>query len=258
MIDLHCHILPGLDDGPKTAEGSLKLAAAAIRNGIHTVVATPHHATRRYHNSASKIRKAVDRMNERLRLRSMPLTVLPGQEFRLHPSYLSDYDRGKLQTLADSMYLLVELPSRAIPPYFNEFAEWMSRSRLQIVIAHPERNLEVVERPELLLEWRERGIFLQVTSQSLLGLFGRRIQRTAAIICKRKWAHMLASDAHNTLQRGFYLRQGYETLKQLGGADYARCLQRNAERLIRGQTVVSCKHPLDQPINTEARDSQWN
>ncbi|WP_018757559.1 tyrosine-protein phosphatase [Paenibacillus terrigena] len=232
MIDTHCHILPNCDDGAQTIQDSLRMAAVAVTQGIHTIIATPHHGTKRYSNTAIKIQEGVIKLNERLKLNGIQLTVLPGQEFRLNEFYKVDHQTGRLQTMAGTSYLLVELPTRMIPSYFFEFINYMSHNHIKVVIAHPERNVGVIRNSKQLYEWIEAGVMLQVTSQSLVGVFGKKVQKIAALICKRKWAHFLASDAHNTLKRSFYLREGYAAIEQLCGRKYVNSILQNAEGLV--------------------------
>lgn len=232
MIDIHCHILPGIDDGPRTIEASLRMATMAVEQGIHTVIATPHHATRRYRNIASRIERRVKAFNGDLKKNSIPLTVLPGQEFHLTETYSKEHKKNRLQTLGGTQYVLVELPSRSIPEHWPQFLSYMERHQLRVVIAHPERNAAVIQNPDLLYEWIQRGVLLQITTQSLVGYFGRNIQKTAAYICQQGWAHFLASDAHDSFQRSFYFREGYEVIEQLGGVTLRDTLQANAADLI--------------------------
>lgn len=232
MIDTHCHILPGLDDGPRTMEGAMRMAETAVKQGIHTIIATPHHGTRRYSNTSSQIQNSVKLLNQELRRRKMPLQVLPGQEYRLSEFYKVDYEAGRLQTMADSSYLLVELPSRVVPTIFPEFIRYMRRQGIIVVIAHPERNLGVIRKPNRLLDWMHMGVLIQVTSQSLIGLFGKKIQRIATLICKRQWVHLLASDAHNTLHRSFHLREGYAMIDQLCESAFVDRIKSHAQELV--------------------------
>lgn len=232
MIDLHCHILPGVDDGPRTMQGSLRLAALAVEQGIHTVIATPHHATRRYSNKATTIRRRVQALNAELQRQSIPLTVLPGQEFHLTEAYRKEHRKGRLQTLAGTPYLLVELPMRTIPAFLPEFLSYMEKQQMRVIIAHPERNAAVIHNPDLLLEWLERDVLLQITTQSLAGYFGRSIQRTASYLCEMRWAQLIASDAHDPFRRSYYYREARAVVEQLGGVSLWETLQANAAGLI--------------------------
>lgn len=217
MIDIHCHILPQIDDGPRDWNESLRMAMIAVNNGIHTITATPHHGNGRYENPASKIIEQVKIFNDKLREKDIPLTVFPGQEFYLHEDYKQEFEQGNLLTLANSPYMLVELPTRVIPTYFYDFVAYMLSKSIQIVIAHPERYSAIIQKPRILAEWIDLGIMTQITAGSLLGLNGRKMQKTAIEICKLNLVHFIASDAHNSVSRGFYLREGYYKLSEIVG-----------------------------------------
>ncbi|MCJ8010468.1 hypothetical protein MUG84_01775 [Paenibacillus sp. KQZ6P-2] len=238
MIDTHCHIIQGVDDGPATIEGALRMASTAVREGIDTIIATPHHATKRYSNPARKIQKRVAALNSRLKKNSIPLKILPGQEFRLTESYRSEHRAGRLQTLAGTSYLLVELPSRGIPECFHSFLAYAKQQGIHPVIAHPERNLDIIKNPDQVLEWiNQYGVRLQVTTQSLIGLFGEEVHKTASYLCRQRFIHLIGSDAHNTLRRRFYTNEGYEVVNRLCGSSYLQSLQHHAAQLIRGGKI---------------------
>ncbi|TCZ77506.1 hypothetical protein E0485_10980 [Paenibacillus albiflavus] len=220
LIDIHCHILPFVDDGPRDWDESLRMAMVAVNNGIHTIIATPHHGKNRYYNSANKIVEQVTILNEILHARSIPLVVKPGQEFYLSEDYKEQYEQGNLQKLGNSSFLLVELPERNVPDYFDEFIADMYSRSIQIVIAHPERYSYVIKKPSILSEWIKKGLLLQVNASSLLGLNGRTIQKTAVKICKLSLHHFIASDAHNTMTRGFYLRESYHKLTEIMKSEF--------------------------------------
>lgn len=237
MIDLHCHILPVIDDGPRTMEGSLRMATMAVEQGIHTVIATPHHGTRGYSNKAITIRRRVQQLNAELNRHSIPLTVLPGQEFHLTKAYDKEYRKGRLQTLAGSPYLLVELPSRTIPTFLNEFLSYMERQQRRVIIAHPERNATVIQNPDLLFEWLKRDVLLQITTQSLVGYFGRSIQKTAFYLCENRLAHLIASDAHDPFRRSYYFQEAKAVVEQVGGVSLWQTFQTNAVDLLTNRDI---------------------
>lgn len=238
MIDTHCHIIPGVDDGPSTYEGALRMAAAAVKEGIHTIIATPHHATKRYTNTARKIQRRVTALNAKLNKNKIRLQIYPGQEYRLSENYRSEHRAGRLLTLAGSSYLLVELPSRGIPKYFHEFLSYMKQQGVHAVIAHPERNLGIIGNPDQVLDWIEdHGVRLQVTTQSLIGFFGEEVQKTASYLCRKRWIHFIGSDAHNTVRRSFYTKEGYDALERLCGPAYLQALQHHAAQIIVGGRI---------------------
>ncbi|MEC0238982.1 hypothetical protein P4H66_03735 [Paenibacillus dokdonensis] len=238
MIDTHCHIIPGVDDGPSSTEGALRMAAVAVKEGIHTIIATPHHATKRYINTARKIQRRVEALNSKLKKNNIPLKIYPGQEFRLTDAFRSEHQAGRIQTLAESSYLLVELPSRGIPDYFQEFLAYIKQHGIHAVIAHPERNLGIIRNPDQVFAWIEQhGVRLQVTTQSLIGFFGEEVQKTASYLCRKRWIHLIGSDAHSTYRRSFYTKEGYEVLERLCGPSYLQALRQHAAQLILGGKI---------------------
>lgn len=244
MIDTHCHILPAVDDGPKTIDGALRLAAAAVEEGITTIIATPHHRERHYLNSAKKINRRVKLFNAKLKRVGIPLKVLPGQEYHLTERYPTEFRRGRIQTLAGSRYLLVELPSRKVPGYFTDFLAFMKRADIRVVIAHPERNLGIIDQPDQVAGWiRDFGVLLQVTTQSLAGFFGESVQSTAAYLCKQRLVHLIGTDAHNTVRRKFYAQEGLGIIDKLCGAGFRKSLEDHAVQLISGKEIGTFHQP---------------
>lgn len=239
MIDTHCHILPGTDDGPKTEEGALKLALSAVEEGIETVIATPHHRAGSYRNKSAHILRRVKSFNHTLKRKGIPLTVLPGQEYRLTELYRKELKRGHLQTLAGSRYMLIELPSRGIPEFLPEMLDDMESLRLRVVIAHPERNASVMSQPRRVIAWLKKGALLQVTTPSLAGFFGPKVQETALLLCREGWAHLLGTDAHDPFRRKFFLNEGCGVIKHHCGAAYLDELRKNAEDLIGGRDIAT-------------------
>lgn len=232
MIDIHCHILPGIDDGSPNLEESLEMAKAAVAEGIHTIIATPHHENGRFTNEAAKVKRAVTAFNEVLEQQHIPLRVLPGQEIRIYRNFIDDYHSGQLVSLNDSPYILVEFPAAEIPKGIFELFHEMSILGKIPVIAHPERNQELVRHPERLVELIELGALSQVTSHSLNGLFGRKIQEAAFQFCKWNLVHFVASDAHNMRQRSFSMKRAFDALDSEIGVEYSKYYHSNSEALV--------------------------
>ena len=148
MIDIHTHILPGLDDGASDWDDTLSMARAAAADGISTIIATPHHANGRYDNPAAAIRERVTRVNERLAEVGVSVTIAAGQEIRVHDDLLDAWHRGELLTLAGSDYALIEMPFSHIPKPMKELLHELSVLNLRPIIAHPERNAEIARQPD--------------------------------------------------------------------------------------------------------------
>ncbi|MDK8181998.1 CpsB/CapC family capsule biosynthesis tyrosine phosphatase [Paenibacillus sp. UMB4589-SE434] len=237
MIDIHCHVLPGMDDGPKHAADALRLGHEAARQGIRTLIATPHHSVN-YRNGAEQIKAQVIRLNELFDKHGINVNVLPGQEFRLTSDYDLEYQMGHIQPLGESQYLLVEWPNDHIPDYFPLFMEWVKERQWRIVVAHPERHRIIMDNPNVAIALMEQGVMYQITSMSLLGGYGRKTMRTAYELIRQRCAHFLASDAHCLQRRSFNLREGYAAVEQHISAAYAKMMQQNAEKLIKSELVT--------------------
>jgi len=256
MIDIHNHILPGIDDGPSDWEEALALARNAVANGISTVVATPHHAHERYDNRAETVLSLTEQMNSRLQQEGIPLEVLAGQEIRVHQELLNRWEQGAkggLRSLADTRYLLLELPSANVPDGTHELIYELSLKEVTVVVAHPERNRELASDTNKLLRLIECGALAQVTAHSLLGLFGRGTERTAWTMCKQGFIHFVASDAHNTGRRDFRLREAYERIGERMGGNAAAYYKRNAEQLLRNEYIRSTFVQTAAPVGAWGR-----
>jgi protein-tyrosine phosphatase len=232
MIDIHTHILPGLDDGAANWEETLRLARAAVQEGITAVVATPHHANGKYDNAAKDVVPLAELACKRLSDAGIPLQVLHGQEIRTHSGLLDAWEQGELLTLGGSRYLLIELPSSHVPDSLGELMHELAVLGLVPIIAHPERNAAIAREPRLLEQLVERGAFAQVTSHSLLGGFGRGVEKTAWTLCGRGLIHLVSSDAHHAERRGFRLNEAYMAIGKRLGDSWVRYYQTNAGKIV--------------------------
>lgn len=176
MIDIHCHILPGIDDGAKNIEDSLNMARAAVKQGIHTIIATPHHQNSKYLNPKEDILLKVSELNEAIQEENISITILPGQETRIYGEILEDYNNNEILPLNHSNYLFIELPSGHVPRYTQQLLYDIQLQGLIPIIVHPERNQEIIERPEILFQFVEKGALTQVTAASISGAFGKKLK----------------------------------------------------------------------------------
>ncbi|KRE75564.1 tyrosine-protein phosphatase [Paenibacillus sp. Soil750] len=239
LIDTHCHILPGMDDGARTWDEAIEMAQFAFSEGIHTIVATPHHGDGRHDNIAEKVDLAVQELNDELETRRIPVRILPGQEVRVSKGLLLDLDAGCIRTLNHSQYVLLELPPTGIPSYFDEVLYELHVLGLTVILAHPERQLDFIVNPRLLHSYVEQGCLCQITSQSLMGRFGRKIQKFAMYVCKSQLAHLIASDAHNLASRRSNLAEAFSYLEKVQGRKALERYSINAACVIRNETIVT-------------------
>jgi protein-tyrosine phosphatase len=220
VIDLHTHILPGIDDGARTLADSLEMARALVADGVTTVAATPH-VRNDYPTSAELMLQAVGELREALAEAAIPLTLLPGAELAVDwIPRLGDEELRSLTLAGSNRYVLVETPYVGWPP---ELAEQLLELRIAgftPVLAHPERNSHVQATPSLLTPLVLGGALIQVTAASLDGRLGTATRRTALHLVESGLAHMLASDAHTPDVRAAGMRSAAEMLGHPWLADW--------------------------------------
>ncbi|NMH70540.1 tyrosine protein phosphatase [Bacillus sp. RO3] len=238
MIDIHSHILPGVDDGAVTIQDSVNMARLAVSEGIDRIIATPHHMNGKYENERIDILHKVDELNLHLKQEKIDLDVLPGQECRIFGELLEDYQQGKLLTLNGvSSYLFVEFPSSSVPRYADRLFYDMQNEGVIPVIVHPERNAELIERPDRLYNLVKNGAATQLTASSLTGYFGKNIQKFSQKLIEANLTHFIASDAHNIHNRSFKMEEAMDTLEKKYGIDMIYYYTENAELLIEGKNI---------------------
>jgi protein-tyrosine phosphatase len=220
MIDLHSHILPALDDGPETLEGSLALARAAVEDGIELIAATPH-VRDDYPTSADEMERGVASLREALRAAGVGLELRPGGELALER--LDELEQGELRRFGlggSRKYLLVESPYYGWPLDLAARLFRLEANGMTPVLAHPERNAEVQTDPGRLRPLVERGTVVQLTAASVDGRLGRRARETSLRLLELGLAHLLASDAHAPALRAVGLTAAAESLGDDGLAHW--------------------------------------
>ncbi len=237
MIDVHSHILPSVDDGAKTLADAIEMAKAAVAEGITTIIATPHHRNGTFENDKSSIMEHVYALNEALQYHRIPLSVLPGQEVRIYGEWLDGYRDGDILPLAETKYVLIELPSNHVPRYTEQLFFDIQLQGLVPIIAHPERNSELIEHPTKLYDLVKKGALTQLTAASVVGKFGKNIKKFSLQMIEANLAHLIASDAHNTTTRAFHLREAYDVIQKQFGSQAVYVFRENAELLVANETL---------------------
>ncbi|MBP2097205.1 tyrosine-protein phosphatase [Enterococcus rivorum] len=239
MIDLHCHILPKIDDGAQSLADSILMAESAVQQGISHILCTPHHNNGRYSNPAKKVISKVSELQQELDLRDIPLTLFEGQEVRIGGSLVDEIIKKEI-LFADlsNKYILIELPTREIPSYADKLLfELLTKGHTPIIV-HPERNYQLMETPNDLIPFLEMGVLTQVTAASYLGGFGKKIGKIAKQMVENNMAHIIASDAHNTGKRGFFMKEAYEQIAKDLGSEKVIAMQQTVKDILNGDEVV--------------------
>jgi len=221
MIDLHCHILPGLDDGPDTREESLQMAESAVADGITHVVATPH-SSESYFFDYARVRKLRDELQEAA---PAGLTISTGCDFHVNPENLAAlrFEPAPF-CINQKNYLLVEFNEFSIPPTMDQTLHELKLAGICPVITHPERNRILCSDQQRLGNWIRLGCRVQVTGGSLTGAFGKMACERALSWIAKGMVHIVASDAHNTKRRPLVLKPAYEVVLEKFGRQVARAL----------------------------------
>jgi len=210
MVDLHCHILSGFDDGAKSVQESLTMAETAIADGITHVVATPH-SSNEYRFDFAAVQQACRELQVAVGDR---LKLATGCDFHLSPENLAALKKNAAPfCIHQKDYLLVEFNEFAIPPAMDETLYQIQLAGLRPIITHPERNAIIRARPERLEKWIRNGAYAQVTGGSLTGTFGPGAQQNALTWIARGLVHFVASDAHNLTARPHKLRAAYDVVR---------------------------------------------
>lgn len=240
FIDIHCHCLPGLDDGPATMSESLALCRRLAAEGIVTVVATPHQLGRfEGCNKAARVREAVRSLNEALTNSDVPLKVVPGGEVRVDERVCELLKADEILTLADcGRYILLELPYQVfidIEPLLTELASM----GIQSVISHAEKITALATQRQVLLRWLEHSAYLQITASSLVGDFGLEVQRAAWHFLTSGWATLVATDSHDINVRRPRMRVAFERISTRLSKDLAHlvCIE-NPSRVVNGRDIL--------------------
>lgn len=236
LIDIHSHILPGMDDGPATMEKSLQMARIAIEDGRRTMIATPHCYNGVYFNSKDSIISACERFNQALVKNNINLEILPGSETHLSPEILDELENDNLLTLNNTgLYLSVELPDPFIPRTIIDFINRIRNRGLIPIITHPERNRLLQQNTEILVDLISAGALSQITAAAVTGGFGKPAMKSCKKMLKKDLVHLIASDAHSTSTRPPILSEARKKLQSLIGREKQEKIYRiNPEKVIRG------------------------
>lgn len=247
MVDLHCHLLPLVDDGPASVEQTLRLAEQAANEGVTRIIATPHLFHPQFETTDVDVRLTVTELNVLLKQRNIPIAIYPGHEVRLTGELIEEVKTGVALSLADSRYLLVEFPSTGIPSYARQvFAELISDGYVP-VIAHPEKNKAIIQNPTLLFDLISNGAISQVTCASLIGKYGKDVQRFAVALLENGLAHLVASDAHHVEKRPFYWSECRKFLSQeLEGWLYDEIYENNEAVLLNQLVAINPPSPVEK------------
>ena len=238
MIDIHCHILPHIDDGPFSWSVSLNMCRQAVANGINTIIATPHTFNGVYHNKPKDIEEKVKILNQKIKENNIPLKILPGSEVHLSADVIEAIKKKEILTLNKSNYILLEFPHTQIPLHIEEILFQIQIMGITPIISHVERNLKFQQKPSLLSQLIQKGALAQITAASLCGFFGPIAKKIAQKFLSEELVYSIASDAHSDSEEGrgsFFSQALKEASKIIGHQSTLKLVKTNPQKIILNQ-----------------------
>jgi protein-tyrosine phosphatase len=244
VIDIHSHILPGLDDGSKSWDMTIEMCRIAIADGITHIVATPH-ANDEFIYQRENVREKVAELDSRL---SGELAFSIGCDFHLSYDNVEDaLVNPQRYTIAGKQYLLVELSDYAIPPQIKDIFFRLLTAGLVPIITHPERNRILQRTPAPVLDWVQAGCLVQVTASAVTGFWGEQAQAIALWLIKHGAVHVLATDAHDAVHRPPVLSAARDLIARQFGAELAQALVLdNPSAIVNGKPLVTRSGALER------------
>jgi protein-tyrosine phosphatase len=242
VIDIHCHLLPEVDDGPKSWDVAVEMCRIAAHDGITHSVATPH-ANDRYAYDRAYLASVLAQLQEKV---GASLRLSLGCDFHLSYENLERVlEQPHAYTIGETNYLLVELSDFSVPLQLGNCFFRLGDRGLTPILTHPERNPILQQNPQRLLEWVEQGCLIQVTASALTGSWGERPEIITRWLLDRAAVHILASDAHDSKRRVPILSQARDRAAHIVGAEYAEALvQGNPGAIVNGEPIPYCPKPV--------------
>lgn len=252
MIDIHAHVLPGVDDGPKSPEDAISLVWEARKNGIDTIIATPHYRLPNF--KSDNKHEAFRHLREAIWQNNIDIQLHLGNEIYLDEASLSGLEEGFCNTLGDSSYILVEMPSYKLYPYHENLLHQLKGKGYRIILAHVERAEYLTKDDDLLDDLKAGGYYLQVNAGALLD---KRYSRWAMRMIRRGEISIISSDCHNLTSRRPLMKEAYRAVEdQIGGNGTQTLFYENGRRILADEPLIDMKTittkftELNQETNT--------
>lgn len=237
MIDIHCHLLPSIDDGAKNLETSLDMLRIAEGDGIKKIIATPHFYRGYYENEYMHIEEQVKKLNEEAKKADIGIQVFPGQEVFLDKYTVNYYKEGIIRGLNGSKYVLLELDIQEFSKDTLDIIYELRLLGVKPIIAHPERYIYVNKNLTILNSFIKEECLFQVNSSSLSGLFGKSVKKTAESLVEKGLSNFIATDAHSVGRRAPRLKEAFEFLQKNNSKIYKK-INENTQKLLENVDIM--------------------
>ncbi len=236
MIDIHSHILHGIDDGARDLQMSLEMIRISVKEGTKDIIATPHYRRGYFNTSYKEIKESVFKLNEIIKQRKIECNIHFGQEVYCSNNIIKDLKNGSIGTINDGEYMLIELPINNTQKDIIEYMYELRIRGITPIIAHPERYKYVIKDITFLNDFIKEGCIFQMNSGSILGEYGRDVKRTARKLIDNYIYSFIGSDGHNNIGRTTGIKEGFNLLEELN-EDLYNSILINSRRLIDNKHV---------------------
>jgi len=257
MIDLHCHILPGMDDGPETLAEAIAMCRAADDDGVNTIVAAPHYKPGTYEFTSAGILEAVGILSGELKKQGLDIRILPGAEVTVSPEMHASLMPGGHLTINRSRYFLAEFSPLSVPARWDAFLLSFLDAGMTPIIAHPERNAWFIHHPEALAAAVRSGILVQVTAMSITGGFGPETRDFSVYLLRQNLVHAIASDGHSADLRPPQLADAVALAADVVGRERAEALVTAIPQAIIDSQPIPALEPIEYNSQTRVQRRGW-
>ncbi len=224
MIDIHCHILPKVDDGSKSLEESIEMAKIAQGEGIKKIVNTSHYHYDFKFKKGMELKNILMDFNEKLKEENIDIEVFLGNELFYTEDLIGKFDELDFYSLNDSRYVLIEFSTSNFPKNLTDVVYEMKLRKYIPILAHVERYAKIQENPNIIYDCINEGALIQINASSLIGRNGTEAQKTSNILMDNKMVHFIATDAHSSTKRRPLLKEAYNYVKDGYGEDISKKL----------------------------------
>lgn len=257
MIDIHCHILPCMDDGPEHLDAAIRMCRMAAADGVRTIVATPHFSPGAYEFDHTMLTAATNLLRVAVQRDGLDLSILTGSEVAVTPELASHLKQQRFLPINGGRYFLAEFRPLSVPANWDTFLISMMGSGFVPIIAHPERNVWFMYHPEALSFVVQNGVMLQVTAASITGRFGPDVRDFCSYLLKRNLVHIIASDAHSADFRPPRLSAAVELAADIVGAEKAEAMVTSVPDAIICDKDIRLSEPLAHVLPEEDCTRTW-
>lgn len=242
MIDIHCHILPGIDDGVKDIDTAICMARFAYENGTSTIIATSHFWYGYYESNFQYVSDKVKKLSNILKANGINIELKPGQEIFLDGHILEFYKSSTIRGLNGSRYLLLELPMDKLPHNALDSIYELRLMGAEVIIAHPEIYMYIIDKPSIINDFIREGCLFQINAGSIMGKRGHAIKKTSEILIKHNICQFIATDAHGIGKRRPELKSAYKHIN----VDLKKVIMENEVNLIKNKEIQSHSEKIQE------------